>query len=220
MSEELGKIEKPKADDFKDGRKLFLVPLVFSYSGFPQEYTDLCTRYWKQVDDQINSLENKLGSVKYIFHELISDIDDSTVQSIGSLHSGYDKVIKPRTERGAKVVMTEDKQAVAELMDWSRCLSIGLQTRKATDTIHNFYLETSKRRDDFLVKNLDETLKENEICILFMSEGQHIQFPSDIQVFYVAPPVLDEVKRWLRDYQEKVQQAASQSDMEEGETNE
>ena len=30
MSEELGKIEKPLAEDFKAGRKLYFVPLVFS----------------------------------------------------------------------------------------------------------------------------------------------------------------------------------------------
>ena len=30
-----------------------------------------------------------------------------------------------------------------------------------------------------------------------------LQFPRDIQVFYVAPPALDEIHRWLRDQQER-----------------
>ena len=34
---------------------------------------------------------------------------------------------------------------------------------------------------------------------MFIREGHQVQFPSDIQVFYVAPPALDEIKRWLRD---------------------
>ena len=29
-----------------------------------------------------------------------------------------------------------------------------------------------------------------------MREGHQIQFPSDIQVFYIAPPSLDEIQRW------------------------
>jgi hypothetical protein len=32
-----------------------------------------------------------------------------------------------------------------------------------------------------------------------MREGHQVQFPSDIQVFYVAPPSLDEIKRWLKE---------------------
>jgi hypothetical protein len=30
-----------------------------------------------------------------------------------------------------------------------------------------------------------------------MREGSDIQFPSDIQVLYIAPPALDEVKQWF-----------------------
>ena len=35
--------------------------------------------------------------------------------------------------------------------------------------------------------------------MLFISEGHGVQFPSDIQVFFVAPPALDAVKRWIND---------------------
>jgi hypothetical protein len=30
-----------------------------------------------------------------------------------------------------------------------------------------------------------------------------VKFPADMQVFYVAPPALDEIKRWLREQEEK-----------------
>ena len=36
-----------------------------------------------------------------------------------------------------------------------------------------------------------------------MREGHHLQFPADIQVFYVAPPSLDALQRALRQRQEK-----------------
>jgi len=32
-----------------------------------------------------------------------------------------------------------------------------------------------------------------------MREGHQVNFPPDIQLFYVAPPALDELKRWLRE---------------------
>jgi hypothetical protein len=36
-----------------------------------------------------------------------------------------------------------------------------------------------------------------------MRENHEVQFPPDIQVFYIAPPALDEMKRWLRERQGK-----------------
>jgi hypothetical protein len=36
-----------------------------------------------------------------------------------------------------------------------------------------------------------------------MREGHQVQFPEDIQVFYIAPPALDEIRRWLRDQEAK-----------------
>ena len=55
--------------------------------------------------------------------------------------------------------------------------------------------------NEFIAKRLDETLKPDEIGILFMREGHQVQFPADIQAFYVAPPALDEINRWLRDHE-------------------
>jgi len=42
-------------------------------------------------------------------------------------------------------------------------------------------------------------LKADETAILFIREGHAVQFPQDIEVFSVAPPALDEIRRWLRD---------------------
>jgi hypothetical protein len=36
-----------------------------------------------------------------------------------------------------------------------------------------------------------------------MGEGHALHFPEDIQVFYIAPPALDEIRRWLRDQEAK-----------------
>ena len=43
-----------------------------------------------------------------------------------------------------------------------------------------------------------------------MREGHQVQFPVDIQVFYVAPPGLDEIKRWVRERESEGQGQSSQ----------
>ena len=65
------------------------------------------------------------------------------------------------------------------------------------------WLEASKKRNERIASQIDETLNEDESGILFMREGYQIQFPSEIEVFYVAPPALDEIKRWFRDRETK-----------------
>ena len=41
-----------------------------------------------------------------------------------------------------------------------------------------------------------------------MSERHQVQFPEDIEVFYIAPPALDEFRRWLQNWIAEQQSAA------------
>ena len=86
-------------------------------------------------------------------------------------------------------------------MDWNRCLFIGLQNQKVFNTVYESYQETGVKRNEYIARKIDETLQTDEIGILLMRENHQIQFPSDIQIFYIAPPALDEIKRWLRDHE-------------------
>jgi hypothetical protein len=81
--------------------------------------------------------------------------------------------------------------------------------------VYESYIEASKNREAFILKHIDETLKEDEIAILFMGEDYKIKFPAGVEVFYVSPPALDEIKRWLRD--QEVQQSDKDKDRAEAE---
>ena len=95
----------------------------------------------------------------------------------------------------------EETDILTEFMDWSRCLALGLQNQQVFTRIYEAYLEAGKKRNEHIAKQIDETLKADEAGILFMREGHQVQFPADVQVFYVAPPALDEIKRWLREHE-------------------
>lgn len=209
MSEELGKIEKPPVDDFKGGRKLFFVPLVISTRELPQEYMDKCLRYWEQVETQISGLELKLGNISRIFHELISEGGEKGVQTIEELKLTSFQLVRNGIARGASLEAIEDADIMAELMDWSRCLSLGLQSQKVFSKIFESYNEVHARRNESISRKIQETLKENETAMLIMAEGHHVKFPEDVKLFYIAPPALDEIKRWLRDYDAKLKAGES-----------
>ena len=203
MSEELGKVEKPSVEEFKTKRKLYFVPLIYSGKESPADYLEKSNKYWNQVETQMSNLELKLGRVNKIYHELIPVGGDDGCKVIDELNNKSYQIVKNRLEKGAQLEVIEEGELLTEFMDWSRCLSVGLQNEQVFTRVYESYAEVSQKRNEHIAKQIDETLKEDETGVLFMREGHQVQFSSDIQVFYIAPPILDEIKRWLRDREAK-----------------
>ena len=207
MSEELGKIEKPPVEEFKRGRKLYFVPVIYCARESPDEYLEKISKYWNQVENQMSDLELKLGKVDRIFHELIPVGGEDGIKAIKELNDKSHQIINNRLDKGAQLEAIEQNELLTEFMDWSKCLAIGLQNQKVFAKIYEFYTEVSKKRNEHIAKQIDETLKPDEIGVLFMRGGHRVRFSSDIQIFYVIPPALDEIERWLRE-----REAESQGD--------
>jgi hypothetical protein len=217
MPEELGKIEKPPVEEFKKGRKLLFVPLLYRSKDSPNEYSEKVKKYWEQVEEQLSDLELKLGQARRIYHELVPVTGKEGVKAIKDMNDGSHQIVKTRVKKGAELEAAEDNELLTEFMDWSRCLAIGLQNQKVFSTVYQSYVEAGKKRNESIARCLDESLKADEIGILFMQEGHQVQFPSGIEVFYVAPPALDEIKRWLRDREAKQAEEANGGAGEKGE---
>lgn len=203
MAEELGKIEKPPLENFKKGRKLFFVPVIYLTEGLPEEYVQKFNRYWEEVAKQIAELALKLGEATKVYHELVADAGESGVKSVKELNDASYKIVKACLEKKAQLEALEEADLLTEFMDWSRCLLIGLQNAKVVTKVYESYVETGKKRNEYIARKIDETLKEDEIGILLMRENHQVQFPTDIQVFYISPPALDDIKRWLRERENK-----------------
>jgi hypothetical protein len=203
MSKKLGKIEKPPAEEFKKGRKLYFIPLIYCGKEAQAEYREKFNKYWNQVETQMTDLELKLGRISKIYHELIPVGGDDGIKVIEELNEKSCQIIKNRIDKGAQLEAAEESELLTEFMDWSKCLAAGLQNQRVFVKVYESYTEASKKRNEHITTKIAETLKADEAGILFMREGHQVQFPSDIQIFYVAPPALDEIKRWLRDRQAK-----------------
>jgi hypothetical protein len=199
MSEELGKIEKPEVTEFKEGRKLYFVPVVYSGRESPADFREKFNRYWNQVENQMGALELKLGTIARVYHELIPVAGEEGIKAIKELNEKCYEVVSNRLAKGAQLEAIEEDELLKEMMDYGRCLAIGLQSQQVFSRIYKAYTEVSQKRNDYIAQQIDQTLKEDEIGILFMREGHQVQFAPDIQVFYISPPALDEIKRWLRD---------------------
>ena len=199
MSEEVGKIERPSIEEFRAGRKLYFVPLIFTPKRSQSDLLKRVNRYWEQVESHVANLEEKLGTVNKVYHEMVPIGGEDGAKAVKELNKGSYQIIKARLKKGSDLQPMEDSEILAEFMDWGRCLAIGLQSQNVIVRAYEFYSEAQRRRNEYIAKQIDETLRDGEIGLLLMMEGYQVQFPSDVQVFYVAPPGLDDVKRWLRD---------------------
>jgi hypothetical protein len=201
MASELGRIIKPDAEQYKAGRKIYMVPLVYGAENSPQEFLDKVTMYWKQVDEQIRNLEEKIGAVKHIFHEHVSAAGEDGVKIIESLGIRTTALVKEKCQEGACLEALEDKDLLEETLDWQRCLINGFVNQKVAQKVAEFYMEAAKKRHEQMGKKIEETLKPEEASVLIINERHTIQFAPDIQVFRVAPPALDDIYKWLRNQQ-------------------
>ena len=206
MSKKVGKITKLPAEEFKEGRKLYFVPLIYSGKEAPADYIKNFDKYWEQVGEQLSDLEVKLGKITQVYHELVPVGGEEGNKVMKELSEKSYQISQVILGKGAQLEAIEEVELLTEFMDWSKCLTVGLQNHKVFTNIYESYVAVGKERCEHIARRIDETLGSGATGLFFMREGHQVQFPQDIQVFYVAPPALDEIKRWLRDREVKPQQ--------------
>jgi len=199
MPEQLGKIERPEAERFKQGKKLYLVPLVYSGEEALDEYKEKCSRYWQQVAEQLTNLASKIGRVNRVYHESIFQSGEDGMKTMERLNPSSYQIAKTQCAIGAIFEAVEERELFEEAMDWQRCLMLGFISDKVASKVSELYVEAAKKRNEFMSKKISETLKDDEAGLLFIREGHSVQFPTDIEVFSIFPPALDEIHRWYRD---------------------
>ena len=207
MAQELGKIERPTAAAYEGTRKLFLIPLVFSPPEPPADYVGMLERYWAGARNQVRRLADRTGRVQHIYHEGVTQPGESGLNLIKQISPrGYALINEFVQEDNAVIEAFEDADTFYESLDWQRCLMSGLISRKVMDLAMTGYRETIQKRIDEMANRIDATLLPGESALLLMPEENRLQFPKDIQVFYVAPPALDDIHRWLRDQEARERQ--------------
>ena len=199
MTTPLGEIGKPEAEGFKKGRKLYLVPMFSFGPDVPAELREKVTSYWSGAQEHISRLEAPLGRVDRVYHETVFMPGEEGAKLVEVLNPAGYSLVQSRIEAGAQLEATEDRAQVEESSDWQRCISAGLVSEKASSTVFQSYLEVTNQRYQYIAARIDETLNEDESAILIIGDNHRVQFPGDIQVFYIAPPALNDLRRWISD---------------------
>ena len=212
-AQELGRVERPAAEQYRGRRKLLLVPLVYSPappfgpgSGEPEGAAAL-QNYWEQMQTQVAALENALGGLQRIYHETITAGEE---EGLEQLHAGDRRshaFVSGKRESGAVLEAAEDTEILLETLDLQRCLMIPMTSPTVAGRLQEWHADANRRRYEHIASRIDETLTGDGVGLLLISERHQVQFPSDIEVFYVSPPALDEFHRWLQNWATRQRQA-------------
>ena len=210
MTQPIAEIPRPRAEGYRAGRKIYLVPALLVRPGAPEELGDLLVSYWGDVRDQVGRLESSLTRVTHVYHESVFASGNEGLTEIEGLNVHGCGFIRALSGSGAAVEATEDREAASESSDWSMCLSMGLSSEKVTRVARESLAEAVQRRYEHIAEVIDRTLGEQEAGLCVLSEDHRVQFPSDVQVFYVSPPSLNDVKRWMDDWVRRAMEQAGE----------
>ena len=208
MVEELGRITRPPTANYQGKRKLLLAPLVHlavPTDSAPAEGVDILARYWEQVDVQVRAVQNALGSITHVYHENLPEGGDAGLGYLEATGQSSHKLIASLLEAGAILETTESMEVMAETLDLQRCLMQPLMSPAVASRLQEWFGEANHRRYEFVAEAVNTTLGEDETGLLLINERHQVQFSSDIEVIYIAPPALDEFRRWLQNWSEQLQ---------------
>ena len=217
MAEQLGRIERPSLEAYRGKRKLLLVPVLALPPDDAEDGIAIVGKYWEQVQTQVTSLELRVGWVKHVYHETLPEGGDEGLKILeASGEQGSYALAQTRCQAGAVLEAAEDAETLMETMDLQRCLMLPFASPRVAAQLQQWMADAVRRRNEHFTQRIDETLGEDEVGLLLAGERHHLQFPQDIEVFYVAPPALDEYRRWVDAWIARQRAAQAEEGDEEG----
>ena len=213
MAEELGRNQRPTASQYDGRRKLLLVPLIYGPQADDPVGAEVLQNYWEQMQTQVDALEAALGGLQHIYHESLTMGGDEGLEQLGAADQRSHGFVTAKTGSGVVLEATEDMDILLETLDLQRCMMIPLASANVGSRLQEWHADSNRQRYEHIANQIDSTLGENETGLLLISERHQVQFPSDIEVFYVSPPALDDYRRWFQNWMDQ-QQAATAAESE------
>jgi hypothetical protein len=211
---EIGKIDKPEADQFAGKKKLYFVRIIYLMEQSPEEYAKLFSSYWDEINEQVDKMATA-GEISKLFCESLLSTSKNALETFDRMNERAGQLIRKRIRQGAELIPFEKEEIFGPLLDWSNCLMV-VQTKEVFDKIITIYNELSTQRGEHITQTIDKNLASGETGLLLMKDEDRIklQFPKDVELFLVTPPSYDDILKWFREEMRKRQEKEAPRDME------
>ena len=213
--QELGRISRPAAEQYRGRRCLLLTPLLYA-PPLPDGPEDelaaagqaILQRYWEQVRTQVDALAAGLGGLRRIYHESLTEGGAAGLAYLQLANPPSYALAQALDPAGAALAATETWELLSETLDLQRCLLTPFTNETVLTRIREWFDAANRRRYEHIARRIDETLEPDTTGLLLINERHQVQFPADIEVFYIAPPALDEYRRWLQNWAARLERGA------------
>lgn len=213
--QELGRVERPAAEQYRGRRRLLLAPLALLPPGDADDNESeghtIYRRYWEQAETQIDALAVGLGGLHRIYHESLVEGGAAGLSYLQMAYRQGHDMIQAHCQAGAALEATESLELLTETLDLQRCLMLPFTNDQVAARLQEWLGESVRSRYQYIAARIDESLQPDETGLLLINERHQVQFPSDIEVFYIAPPALDEYRRWLQNWAARQERAGAEA---------
>jgi hypothetical protein len=204
-AEELGSIGKTAAGDILMSRKVYIVTMVQPSPGAPGGFEERFNAYWNAVDEQLSQIEARAGTVVRVFAEGVIGRGDDAMLMLQQSNPGAHRVVRQRVSAGAVFEEFEDSDLFGQVIDWGRCLQVGLISKTVAENIQASYTAATEKRSEHLHKRLEEGILESEAALILGGDPT-IKIPDGVERFLISPPELDALERWVQQANEAIRQ--------------
>ena len=102
-----------------------------------------------------------------------------------------------------------NKEILGQLIDWSRCLQVGLINQKVVEEVHKNYTSITEKRTNFIQSQLEKNITESDSILLIVGNTA-MNIPENVEKFIISPPELDELERWVNETNEAIRKQMEQ----------
>ena len=167
-------------------RMLLHVPRMYTEMEFrkltltlPDDFQQKASEFWSYVKEKLLIFD---GKIQRIYRDKIDKSEAEALDCLSVLDRENHAIVKELVEKGASFEATEDSMLIAESESWLEMLD----SQAANSIVLENYEETIRERDKYISSRINETLKDNEVGVLFMEPDREITVDADIKVIRVC----------------------------------
>ncbi len=167
-------------------RMLLLVPRMYTEEEFknvtpalPEDFAAKTAEFWIYVEEKLQVFA---GKIRRIYRDEICQNGEQGLVNLSSADSENYLIAKKLVENGAVFEATEDSLLVAESKSWLNMI----KQNPPDSMLLEMYRETLRERDGYIARRIDETLKDEEIGVLFLKPNRDINLGERVKMIKVC----------------------------------
>ncbi|UCE95839.1 MAG: hypothetical protein JSV51_09085 [Candidatus Bathyarchaeota archaeon] len=164
------------------GGLLFHVSRMYTEAEFrnlattiPEDFNQKTIEFWNYVNERLNKLSGKIDK---LYRDGICKDSGEALSQLQMMDNENYLAVKRLVEKGACFIATEDPVLLGESESWA----VMLKNQQWDIVIQELFQENLEERMKYISNRIENTLKDNEIGILFLMPNLRVRLSEEIKI--------------------------------------